>query len=58
MSVYLVSICEITNFSEALSEYADISAKLIEEHGGHYVCLLYTSPSPRDMRRSRMPSSA
>ena len=31
----------------------------------HYVmaercmfCLLYTSPSPRDMRRSRMPSSA
>ena len=32
--------------------------------GGHglatayYFCLLYTSPSPRDMRRSRMPSSA
>ena len=26
--------------------------------GGDYVCLLYTSPSPRDMRRSRMPSSA
>ena len=23
-----------------------------------YSCLLYTSPSPRDMRRSRMPSSA
>ena len=34
MSVYLVSICEITNFSEALSEYADVSAKLIEENGG------------------------
>ena len=26
--------------------------------GGVYGCLLYTSPSPRDMRRSRMPSSA
>ena len=27
--------------------------------GGMYEdCLLYTSPSPRDMRRSRMPSSA
>ena len=26
------------------------------EYGGP--CLLYTSPSPRDMRRSRMPSSA
>ena len=25
---------------------------------GSYTCLLYTSPSPRDMRRSRMPSSA
>ena len=25
---------------------------------GVNVCLLYTSPSPRDMRRSRMPSSA
>ena len=24
----------------------------------YWDCLLYTSPSPRDMRRSRMPSSA
>ena len=24
----------------------------------YMICLLYTSPSPRDMRRSRMPSSA
>ena len=26
--------------------------------GSFSSCLLYTSPSPRDMRRSRMPSSA
>ena len=26
--------------------------------GKNLFCLLYTSPSPRDMRRSRMPSSA
>ena len=26
--------------------------------GVNKACLLYTSPSPRDMRRSRMPSSA
>ena len=26
--------------------------------GSSYVCLLYTSPSPRDQRGSRMPSSA
>ena len=25
---------------------------------GIYTCLLYTSPSPRDQRGSRMPSSA
>ena len=27
-------------------------------NNGYTPCLLYTSPSPRDMRRSRMPSSA
>ncbi|GAB5803628.1 hypothetical protein JMUB7527_28690 [Staphylococcus aureus] len=30
----------------------------IIKHGDISTCLLYTSPSPRDMRRSRMPSSA
>ena len=25
---------------------------------GNYACLLYTSPSPRDRQKSRMPSSA
>ena len=25
---------------------------------GHKICLLYTSPSPRDLSTSRMPSSA
>ena len=31
-------------------------SNMLDEQG--YTCLLYTSPSPRDMRRSRMPSSA
>ena len=26
--------------------------------GLHHICLLYTSPSPRDRQKSRMPSSA
>ena len=30
----------------------------IEADGFAYSCLLYTSPSPRDQRGSRMPSSA
>ena len=29
-----------------------------KEHGLSYSCLLYTSPSPRDVEESRMPSSA
>ena len=33
---------------------ADITHKTLLDQG----CLLYTSPSPRDMRRTRMPSSA
>ena len=36
-----------TQFSEAM-----------ESNGVSTVCLLYTSPSPRDRTRSRMPSSA
>ena len=37
-----------TNYQGSSSDY----------DSDNYSCLLYTSPSPRDMRRSRMPSSA
>ena len=35
-------------------------AKKLSENGADlaFTCLLYTSPSPRDRTRSRMPSSA
>ena len=36
--------------------YADVDEE--EEEYGDSTCLLYTSPSPRDKRQSRMPSSA
>ena len=32
--------------------------QLIANSGSAFTCLLYTSPSPRDRTRSRMPSSA
>ena len=32
--------------------------KLLYASRGNYICLLYTSPSPRDRQKSRMPSSA
>ena len=49
-----------------LHGYGDNAANFIhlaepldqDEWGMHYVCLLYTSPSPRDGLLSRMPSSA
>ena len=38
----------------AINNYTGSSIKEIKE----YTCLLYTSPSPRDVEESRMPSSA
>eukprot|EP00827_Trimyema_finlayi_P001141 TRINITY_DN1395_c0_g1_i2.p1 TRINITY_DN1395_c0_g1~~TRINITY_DN1395_c0_g1_i2.p1 ORF type:complete len:175 (-),score=82.46 TRINITY_DN1395_c0_g1_i2:13-537(-) len=39
--------------------YLETSAKTSENvQKAFYTCLLYTSPSPRDKRQSRMPSSA
>ena len=37
---------------------ADIGIDLGTANTLVYVCLLYTSPSPRDLSTSRMPSSA
>ena len=37
---------------------ADTSMKNFGDEGQWQICLLYTSPSPRDKRQSRMPSSA
>ena len=34
------------------------SLENIKKNYKHNICLLYTSPSPRDVSRSRMPSSA
>ena len=38
----------------------EIEAQLVDKDSGNLVniCLLYTSPSPRDVEESRMPSSA
>ena len=43
---------------QKLDVIADIAFINAFEDCGSVACLLYTSPSPRDMRRSRMPSSA
>jgi len=42
------------------SDYARVFSEFHREHNSEMcrICLLYTSPSPRDQRGSRMPSSA
>ena len=40
------------------SEVAQLREKSVKQLEQLYNCLLYTSPSPRDKRQSRMPSSA
>ena len=65
-SLFLQVIVEVLSvINDASSSYRQ-PALPPQERGGHQdddvhdlgTCLLYTSPSPRDMRRSRMPSSA
>ena len=46
-------------FTQRMLEKRDLYFPLYEKYLKQYnLCLLYTSPSPRDTERSRMPSSA
>ena len=56
-----VAIKEYLPNSLALRTRGDVTPLISAEHLGAFrygICLLYTSPSPRDRTRSRMPSSA
>ena len=63
--VYMVVNLHVTN-AEEYRVYEKGFFPLLKKYGGTFVtyddqtytCLLYTSPSPRDRTRSRMPSSA
>ena len=53
----------LINLEDQTIEYKNNSQELTKEqsfkfNGNDISCLLYTSPSPRDKRQSRMPSSA
>ena len=37
MPAYIVSLCEFTNISPSLKEYAQKSADLVHKHGGRYI---------------------
>ena len=40
------------------NQYITAEIKVTDELLSQYPCLLYTSPSPRDRQKNRMPSSA
>ena len=47
------------NIDETMEKTIETARILRKDYGYQdYICLLYTSPSPRDKRGSRMPSSA
>ena len=50
------AVFKISSEAEAAAREAELTASL--DRANLYTCLLYTSPSPRDQRGSRMPSSA
>ena len=49
-----LSPLRVRNGQALVNQYADILQSIEQRYG----CLLYTSPSPRDRQKSRMPSSA
>ena len=54
--LYIDTVKRMTNGG---IEKEEIGREYLEtQHGGTWICLLYTSPSPRDRSLSRMPSSA
>ena len=56
--VMLVITMAIEVLRREVFAYSSIWGEEIVRYSFIYLCLLYTSPSPRDKRQSRMPSSA
>ena len=57
-SVKELSVLELKELIDAYCEEFGVSAVAAAAPAAAGACLLYTSPSPRDKRQSRMPSSA
>ena len=52
------SAAKVESFAETLPANTRVYIAHLSEKEDIKTCLLYTSPSPRDRTRSRMPSSA
>ena len=53
-----ISTCNKDYYKHQQELFIDFYNQGLVSRKETYVCLLYTSPSPRDKRQSRMPSSA
>ena len=59
LAIEWASQCQvITDWDGDMKQLEDVDAILVAPATRNTICLLYTSPSPRDQRGSRMPSSA
>ena len=52
------AVCHALRMAEQGADIIDIGGESTRPGSDPVSCLLYTSPSPRDKRQSRMPSSA
>ena len=57
-SMGCMMLLECTDNVKRVTRIQDIIDRYPDSDYGSVACLLYTSPSPRDQRGSRMPSSA
>ena len=57
-SSWLIGADIIAVFLALIGQIVLTRALITEDYGIFIICLLYTSPSPRDLSTSRMPSSA
>ena len=54
----ILKLWQNINLYDELRKSRKGEEKFVLHDGPPYACLLYTSPSPRDREKSRMPSSA
>ena len=53
-----LSVWQALGFGDAIPDGTRVAINQAFESPRQQLCLLYTSPSPRDRQKSRMPSSA
>ena len=58
LNAYKKEIPDGDSVNAFIDRMYEINGKIWDTEGDIRSCLLYTSPSPRDKRQSRMPSSA